>query len=318
MSIKAAVQKAVTLFESFREAAPRRIGVVKMAIPKAVAVMGYVEGIDYRTTHGGKVTLYHHDFEPGSRPLLAVSANGRQLLLLGGRYEFTERGIVDKDARGRDIDNPKHGRNINPKRDPGRMTQSQAFAQIRALGLSVKKTGEGNEIRVTVKSGNPDTDEAVAYYTDDLEDAVSTAADIARRWASDPRNSATPHDPAHKKLVRQLSEHFASDEAADKSSRASNPGKNGRRVRSEYAANREMQRGARKPPTYHEHMERKARRKNPGKGYSTDRAGHVYFHDVAEAERHARRLLGRVVHYEKGWAVQKRKSGPYLTEAELP
>lgn len=288
MSIKAAVQKAVTLFESFREAAPRRIGVVKMAIPKAVAVMGYVEGIDYRTTHGGKVTLYHHDFEPGSRPLLAVSADGRQLLLLGGRYEFTERGIVDKDARGREIENPKHGRNINPKRDPGRMTQAQAFAQIRALGLTVKKTGEGNEIRVTVKSGNPDTDEAVAYYTDDLEDAVSTAADIARRWAADPRN------------------------------RVSNPGKRGRRVRSEYAANREMQRGARKPPTYHEHMDRKTRRKNPGKGYSTDRAGHVYFHDLAEAERHARRLLGRAVHYEKGWAVQKRKSGPYLTEAELP
>jgi hypothetical protein len=191
MSIKKAVQKAVTLFESFREARPRRVGVVKMNVPAAVAVMGYVEGIDYRTTHAGKVTLYHHDFEPGSRPLLAVSSNGRQLLLLGGRYEWTERGIVDKDARGREIENPKHGRSMNPS---GRLKQSEVFAQIRALGLTVKRD-EAGEFRVTVKSGDKELDEAIAFYTDDLGDALNTAGAIARQWASDPRNRSRTGNP---------------------------------------------------------------------------------------------------------------------------
>jgi hypothetical protein len=109
------VKQAVQLFESFRERMPRRIGKVTFKPPKAVACIGYVEGIDYRTTHGKKVTLYHHDFVPGSRPLLAVSADGKQLLLLGGRYQFTERGIVDHDAAGREVENAKHGKTVNPR-----------------------------------------------------------------------------------------------------------------------------------------------------------------------------------------------------------
>lgn len=122
MSIKAHIGQAVKLYRDFREADPERIGAVKVKVPKAVAVMGYVEGIDYRTTHGKKLTLYHHTFEPGSRPLLAIAADGSQILLLGGRYQFTAQGIVDKDASGRLITNPKHGRAMNPARKaPTRM-----------------------------------------------------------------------------------------------------------------------------------------------------------------------------------------------------
>lgn len=233
MSLKKHIGKAVALFESFREAKPRRIGVVKLAVPPAVAVMGYVEGIDYRTTHGGKVTLYHHDFEPGSRPLLAVSPDGRQLLLLGGRYEWTEQGIVDKDARGNLITNPQHGRNINPS---GRLKQVEVFKQIRSLGLTVKRD-EAGEFRVTVKSGDAELDEAIAYYTDDLGDALSTAGDIARRWADDPRNRA----------------------------RVVNPKKR-RAPRSEHHANRELVRGARKPDDYYTHNEKRTRKRNPAGG----------------------------------------------------
>lgn len=112
---QAAVNQAVKLYEDFREASPKSIGAVRVKVPKAVACIGYVEAIDYRTTHGKKLTLYRHDFLPGSRPLLAVSSDGLQLLLLGGRYKFTRQGIVDKDARGKLITNPKHGKNINPR-----------------------------------------------------------------------------------------------------------------------------------------------------------------------------------------------------------
>lgn len=116
MTVRKAIGQAVALFESFRERKPQRMGTLRFKVPKAVACMGYVEGVDYRTTHGKKLTLYHHDFAPGSRPLLCVSADGKQLLLVGGRYQWTARGIVDKDAKGRDVENAGHGKTINPRR----------------------------------------------------------------------------------------------------------------------------------------------------------------------------------------------------------
>lgn len=127
MSLNKAIGKAVRLYESFREAKPRKVGAVKVAVPRAVAVMGYVEAIDYRTTHGGKTELYRHDFAPGSRPLLAVSADGKQLLLLGGRYQFTEQGIVDKDARGKLITNPGHGKTLNPRATGSKLSAAEGL-----------------------------------------------------------------------------------------------------------------------------------------------------------------------------------------------
>ena len=107
------MRKAVDLYTSFREKKPRKIKRISFDVPEIVACMGHVEAIEYRTTHGKKVTLYKHDFAPGSRPLLCVSADGRQILLLGGRYKWTDRGIVDRDAQDREIDNPAHGHDIN-------------------------------------------------------------------------------------------------------------------------------------------------------------------------------------------------------------
>lgn len=104
---------AVTLYESFREKTPKRIRTVDFDIPLAVAAIGYVDAIDYETTHGRKRVLYRHEFAKGSRPLMAVSADGAQLLLLGGRYVFTDRGIVDLDHRGRERPDPKHGKMID-------------------------------------------------------------------------------------------------------------------------------------------------------------------------------------------------------------
>jgi len=109
---KADLRAAVELYESFREKTPRRLSVINFEVPAAVACIGHVEAIDYRTTHGSKLALYNHKFAKGSRPLLCVSADGRCLLLLGGRYRFTERGIVDRDASGAEIENARHGKKI--------------------------------------------------------------------------------------------------------------------------------------------------------------------------------------------------------------
>ena len=106
------LKQAVALYTSFREKKPRKLKVVTVDIPQVVAVIGYLEYVGYRTTHGNEVQPYHHPFAEGSRPLLCVSSDGRQLVLLGGRYKFTERGIVDRDAKGREIENADHGTDL--------------------------------------------------------------------------------------------------------------------------------------------------------------------------------------------------------------
>ena len=105
------VRQAVALFESFRERRPTKLTTMRVSVPKAVACMGHVEALDYRTTHAGKAALYTHKFAKGSRPLLCVSADGRQLLLIGGNFKWDERGIVDKTPHGRDIIPKNHARN---------------------------------------------------------------------------------------------------------------------------------------------------------------------------------------------------------------
>lgn len=109
MNAKRVVRAAVELFHAFRDRPPRRAGTVNFDVPEMVVIIGHVEEICYRTTHDDKAVRYRHPFQKGSRPLLAVSHDGKQLLLLGGRYLFTGRGIVDKDARGRLVFDPKHG-----------------------------------------------------------------------------------------------------------------------------------------------------------------------------------------------------------------
>jgi hypothetical protein len=63
-------------------------------------VIGELDLIGYRTKRvgiaGDTLLRYAHDFSKGSRPLLAVSSDGKQLHIVGGRYEFTEAGIEDR------------------------------------------------------------------------------------------------------------------------------------------------------------------------------------------------------------------------------
>lgn len=58
---------------------------------KAVVYDAKRDGID-----GDRMLSYEHKFRKQSRPLLATNANGNQLLIVGGRYEFTEAGIEDR------------------------------------------------------------------------------------------------------------------------------------------------------------------------------------------------------------------------------
>jgi hypothetical protein len=104
MSSKKDFKKAYDLYTEFREELPKRGRKIEFELPKAVMIMGNLRSVSYDTTRGRKTELYKHDFAPGSRPLLCADGVTGQLFILEGRYHVTERGIVDVDAKGREID----------------------------------------------------------------------------------------------------------------------------------------------------------------------------------------------------------------------
>jgi hypothetical protein len=67
---------------------------------KTGLVIGELDLIGYRQARegidGGRMTRFAHKFRKKSRPLLAVSTDGKQLHIVGGQYEFTDAGIEDR------------------------------------------------------------------------------------------------------------------------------------------------------------------------------------------------------------------------------
>lgn len=127
MSLRKKIRAAIQLYRDFRERVPKRIRMLDFEVPQAVMVIGHVDEILYTTTHGKKVVSYRHPFQDGSRPLLCASSDGRQLMLFGGRYKFTDRGIVDRDAEGNLVFDPDHGANEGVAGlGPGFMRRRQA------------------------------------------------------------------------------------------------------------------------------------------------------------------------------------------------
>lgn len=90
------LRAAVELYERFREMPPRRLRRASFRVPGVCLVIGELDFVGYTTSHAGKRVRYQHNFAPGARPLLCASADGRQLLILGGKYDFTADGIVDR------------------------------------------------------------------------------------------------------------------------------------------------------------------------------------------------------------------------------
>lgn len=94
----ALIQKAQKLYADFTghdgEFFLTKVRLPKM--PTAVVAIGECDQICYRTVRDGKRENYVHDFKKSARPLLCCSPDGTQLFLIGGHFEFTERGIVDK------------------------------------------------------------------------------------------------------------------------------------------------------------------------------------------------------------------------------
>ena len=93
-------RKAALLYEQFTGHDARSLGEVTVPpLPSEVAVIGHCTAICYRTVRDGVEEDYIHEFAKKDQPLFTIAPNGRQILLVGGRYVFTERGIVDMSDR---------------------------------------------------------------------------------------------------------------------------------------------------------------------------------------------------------------------------
>ena len=95
-----AKSRAADLYERFTGHDAEVIGEVTIPPPpREVCVIGTLDGVLYTTVRDGRTEHYKHEFALKDRPLLAVSPDGKSLHLIGGRYVFTERGIVDMSDR---------------------------------------------------------------------------------------------------------------------------------------------------------------------------------------------------------------------------
>lgn len=96
-------QKAADLYERFSGQEAEFVGRVEMPkLPKFGVCIGELDGVLYTTVRDGVTEKYIHKFKAIDKPLFVVSPDGKQLFLIGGGYDFTERGIVDaSDAKTR-------------------------------------------------------------------------------------------------------------------------------------------------------------------------------------------------------------------------
>lgn len=98
MSRKRKIAQGIKLYSDFTGRDAKYIDTVPHRTETVAVALGHVVGIAYEAVHhtSGRKRKYFHEFKKGCRPVLAVSTDGKQLLLLAGAYTFTSRGIVDK------------------------------------------------------------------------------------------------------------------------------------------------------------------------------------------------------------------------------
>lgn len=96
-SVKNQREQAELLYEKFTGHEPGDYVLIdKPVYPDVMSVIGDIDGILYTTVRDGVTEKYIHKFKKNSRPLFCVSPDGLSIHVIGGRYEFGERGIIDK------------------------------------------------------------------------------------------------------------------------------------------------------------------------------------------------------------------------------
>jgi hypothetical protein len=87
--------QAAQLFEDFSGRKAARI--TKHSLPELPTeglAFGRLVQVGYESARDGR--LYRHTFRERSRPLLVATPDGKTVLIVGGRYAFTDAGIEDR------------------------------------------------------------------------------------------------------------------------------------------------------------------------------------------------------------------------------
>lgn len=95
LSSKAEIEQAAALFESFTGHDALDVTEISHNFPKTCLQVGKCDGILYSTVRDGVAEKYIHKFKQSARPDFGVSHDGKQLVLIGGKFQFTEAGITD-------------------------------------------------------------------------------------------------------------------------------------------------------------------------------------------------------------------------------
>lgn len=96
-SSRARLQEAARLYENFSGHDGEVIAEVERPeFPSELIVIGECDGIMYSTIRDGVKEKYIHKFHHKARPMFCVTHDGTGIFFLGGEYDFTERGIVDR------------------------------------------------------------------------------------------------------------------------------------------------------------------------------------------------------------------------------
>jgi hypothetical protein len=89
------LRRAAALLKDFSGHDPHEVISLSEKPFHAGLVIGTLDAVPYTTVRDGKTEHYLHEFEQHARPLLVASSDGRSLRVVGGRFQFTEAGIVD-------------------------------------------------------------------------------------------------------------------------------------------------------------------------------------------------------------------------------
>lgn len=92
----AELTQAARLLRDFSGHQPTEIMRIDEKPMRKGLVIGELDGVLYTTVRDGKVEKYIHPFRKKSRPLLTARADGKQLGIVGGRFQMTEAGIEDR------------------------------------------------------------------------------------------------------------------------------------------------------------------------------------------------------------------------------
>lgn len=94
---EAKLREAVHLYEKFHGEEARFVTSIKpRRHDKILLQIGKLVGVMYQAKRDGVTKKFLHQFTGASQPILASSSDGKQLYVIGGNYDFTEDGIVDR------------------------------------------------------------------------------------------------------------------------------------------------------------------------------------------------------------------------------